>query len=369
MNRGAFVIAGGGTGGHVLPALAVGRALVRRGHDPSTVRFVGSRRGLEARLVPEAGFPVTLLPGRGIVRRVSWQAVTAIAGIVLATVEATWLLARWRPAVVLCVGGYAAAPCAAAAVVLRIPLIVADSNAVPGATNHLFARWARASAVAFEGTGLARAVLTGNPVREEVLAVSRDAGARQAARTELGLPEAARVVAVTGGSLGARRINDAVLEVAEAWADRSDIAIHHAIGRRDWPELSGRLPKGGALTYQAVEYEDRVPAMLAAADVWVGRAGGTTMAELTAVGVPSILVPLPIAPHDHQAVGARQLEAAGACVVVLDRDCTGPRLESELDALLGTPGALEEMATAAAEAGHRDAADRVADLMEQHRRG
>lgn len=365
------VIAGGGTAGHVVPALAVAGALVRRGHDPSEIHFVGSRRGLEARLVPAAGFAITLLPGRGIVRRVSWQAITAAAALGAASLEAVWLLARHRPAVVLSVGGYAAVPSAAAALMLGIPLVVAEANAVPGAANRLSARWARAAAVAFDGTPLRHAVLTGNPVRDEVLAVSRSSPARAAARRELAIPDGRRVIAVTGGSLGARRINDAVLELAELWRERSDVAIHHVVGSRDWASVSAHLPvpPPGGLAYQAVEYEDRVPVLLAAADVWVGRAGGTTIAELTAVGVPSILVPLPIAPHDHQAVGARRLEAAGGCVVVPDGDCSGRRLGDELSRLLDTPGALDRMAAAAASAGHRDAADRVAELLDEHRRG
>jgi undecaprenyldiphospho-muramoylpentapeptide beta-N-acetylglucosaminyltransferase len=361
-----IVIAGGGTAGHVMPALAVARALVRRGHPQGEIRFVGSRRGLEARLVPEAGFAVTLLPGRGIERRLSWAAVSAAAGLAVATVEAVALLGRLRPAAVLSVGGYAAAPCALAALVLRIPLVVAEANAVPGATNRVAARWARASATAFAGTGLPRAVVTGTPVREEVLGATRTAGCRAASRRRLGIPEGRRVVAVTGGSLGARRVNEAVLDLASRWGGRPDIAIHHAVGRRDWPALAGRTaaPEGRQLSYRAVEYEEDVPALLSAADVWVGRAGGTTIAELTAVGVPSVLVPLPIAPHDHQAVGAHQLEAAGGCVVVPDAECTGERLAAELDRLLDDAPALERMGAAAAAAGHRDASDRIAALVE-----
>ncbi len=361
------MIAGGGTAGHVMPALAVAQALVARGHDPATVRFVGSRRGLEARLVPEAGFAVTLLPGRGVERRASWQAVTAAAGLAAATATATAQMARDRPAVVLSVGGYAALPCAVAALVLRVPLVVAEANAVPGATNRLAARWARASAVAFASTGLPREVVTGTPVRAEVRAVSRDAAARAEASAELGVAPGRHLVAVTGGSLGARRVNQAVFDLVRRWSDRDDVAVHHALGARDWAALAAEVPAPPAkLQYQPLEYEARVPALLSAADVWVGRAGGVTMAELTAVGVPSVLVPLPIAPHDHQAVGARRLEAAGACRVVPDAECTGERLARELDALLGTPGALDAMAAAAAGEGHRDAADRIAELLEAH---
>ncbi|GAC1314250.1 MAG: undecaprenyldiphospho-muramoylpentapeptide beta-N-acetylglucosaminyltransferase [Acidimicrobiales bacterium] len=361
------VIAGGGTAGHIQPALSVGRALVARGHEPGSIRFVGSARGLEARLVPEAGFPVVLLPGRGIVRRVSWQAVTAAAGLLVAAVRAFWLMLRWRPGVILSVGGYAAAPCSLAALVLRIPLVVAEQNAVPGAVNRISSRWAAACALAFEGTDLPRGQVTGNPVRPEILAVSRQPEAREEAKRTLGFASDAVVIAVTGGSLGARRINEAVIEVARAWPAGTGVAFHHVIGARDWGPLSSSLPTGAG--YQAVEYEDRVPTLLAAADLWIGRAGGTTVAELTAVGVPSILVPLPIAPHDHQAVQARRLESQGGCTVVLDGELTGARLASEIRRLLDTPGALRGMADAAAAAGHRDAAERVADLLEANRRG
>src|SRR5581483_7638821 len=167
-------------------------------------------------------------------------------------------------------------------------------------------------------------------------------------------------------SLGARRINEAVFDLVERWSDRDDVAVHHALGARDWTALGPRRPAPDKLQYQAVEYEERVPTLLSAADVWVGRAGGVTVAELTAVGVPSVLVPLPIAPHDHQGVGARRLAAAGACRVVPDPDCTGERLAAELAPLIASPAALDAMAAAAARAGHRDAADRIAELLEAH---
>jgi UDP-N-acetylglucosamine--N-acetylmuramyl-(pentapeptide) pyrophosphoryl-undecaprenol N-acetylglucosamine transferase len=171
------VVAGGGTGGHAVPAVAIGRAIIDRGHPQASVHFVGSRRGIERRMVPDAGFEITLLPGRGIVRRLSWSNarsnVTAVAGLVSAVFRATWLLARLRPAVVVSVGGYASVPCVVAAVILRVPLIVAEQNAVPGLANRVAGRFARACAVSFPGTPLPRAVLTGNPVRPEILAADR----------------------------------------------------------------------------------------------------------------------------------------------------------------------------------------------------
>ena len=179
---GLVVIAGGGTAGHVLPAIAVARSLLGRGHDRDDILFVGSRRGLEARLVPEAGFPILLLPGRGLVRRLSPANVAAAGGLMVAVVRAMWLMARRRPSVVLAVGGYASVSSAVAAVVLRVPLVLAESNGVAGAANRLVGRWARAAAVAFPGTGLPREVLTGNPVRPEILAADRSPAGRDRAR-------------------------------------------------------------------------------------------------------------------------------------------------------------------------------------------
>src|SRR5438552_3156201 len=364
------VIAGGGTAGHALPAVAIGRALVGRGHAPSSIHFVGARRGMEARLVPEAGFSITLLPGRGIERRLTAGNVAALAGLLAACGRALLLLARRRPAVVVSVGGYASVPCSLAAVLLRVPLVVAESNAVAGLANRLAGRFARAAAVAFPGTGLPREEVTGNPVRPEILAVDRTPAGRSAARRALGLPDRRRVLAVTGGSLGARRINEATLGLAGSWADRTDVSVRHAVGSRDWASVSQRLPAvpDTGLVYQPVEYESRMDLVLAAADLLVARAGGTTLAEVTTAGVPAILVPLPIAPNDHQAAGARVLEEAGAAVMVRDERLTAEWLAETAGALLADEDRLAAMAAAARRLGRPDAAERVAELVDRHAR-
>ncbi|HEX2063192.1 MAG TPA: undecaprenyldiphospho-muramoylpentapeptide beta-N-acetylglucosaminyltransferase [Acidimicrobiales bacterium] len=364
------VVAGGGTAGHVVPAIAAARALVEGGRPATSIHFVGSRRGPEARLVPAAGFDITLLPGRGIARKLTPANVGAVFGLIWAVVRALALVARRRPAVVLAVGGYASVPCAVAAVVLRVPIVVHEQNARPGLANRIVARFARASAVSFEGTALPRTVVTGNPVSPEVLAVDRSPAARAAARRELGLPPDGTVVAVFGGSLGARRINQAAVGLVRAWEERSGIAVRHAVGSRDWAGAQADLPRppDGGLLYQAVEYEDRMPVLLSAADVAVCRAGGSTVAELSAVGVPALLVPLPIAPDDHQTANARPLVDRGGAVLVPDGDFTSERLAAELDRLLGDPGRLEAMGRAAREGARRDAARRLAELVERHAR-
>jgi len=365
------LIAGGGTGGHVVPAIAIGQALVAAGHPAGTVCFVGSRRGLEARLVPEAGFEVVLLPGRGIARRLQVDNLAASAGLVAALVRALVLVGRRRPAVVVSVGGYASLAASLAALVWRVPVVVAEQNAVPGLANRLVARFAAASAVSFAGTPLPRAVLTGNPVREEMGRLDRSPAGREAARRALGYDPAACVVVVSGGSLGARRINEATVALAGAWANRPGLVVHHVVGERDFEELSRRrpVPVPGGLVYRQVRYEDRMDLVFAAADLAVCRAGASTVFELAAAGLPSLLVPLPGAPGDHQTANARLLADAGAARLLADTDLDAARLGAELDSLIDSPRQREAMAAAAAALAVPDAARRVAALAEEHARG
>ena len=359
------LIAGGGTAGHTLPGIAIGRALVGRGHPASAIHFVGSERGSEVRLVPEAGFTLTALPGRGIQRKLTPDNIGAVVGLIRAFAKALGLIHRRRPSVVVALGGYASVACALAAVLYRIPVVVAEQNAVPGAANRVVARFARAAAVSFPGTDLPRAVVTGNPVRPEILAVDRSRD-RAAARDRLGLPEDRVVVLAFGGSLGARRINRAVTGLVERWADRTDVAVRHVVGERDWDDPSARGEEQAVtsgILYRPVRYEDDMPTALAAADVVLARAGATTVAELAVLGLPSVLVPLPIATADHQTANARGLVDLDAACLVPDAELDVDRLVAELDPLVTDGARREAMGVAALGLGRPDAADRVADLV------
>jgi undecaprenyldiphospho-muramoylpentapeptide beta-N-acetylglucosaminyltransferase len=364
------IVAGGGTAGHVLPGLAISRALVARGHPAGTIHFVGSERGIEARLVPEAGFPLTLLPGRGLERRLSFANVRAVAGIVRGIFRSIALVRRERPAVVIALGGYASVPCGLAAALWRVPIVVAEQNVVPGAANRLVARFARASAVSFPETPLPRPVVTGNPIRPEMLTVGRDADTKADARQALGLEEGRQVLVVFGGSLGALSLNRATLDAADAWRDRSDLALRHVIGARDWDSLQAALPEPSraGLQYQPVRYEERMDFALAAADLVVCRSGSSTLFELAAAAMPSVLVPSPYVTADHQTGNARVLVAAGGAVMVPDREIDGRRLVAEVDALLADPERLAAMGRAAHTLARPDAADRVAALAEEYAR-
>ena len=356
-------MAGGGTAGHVLPGLAVAEALVSTGvaagrHE---VHMVGSRRGIEVDLVPAAGFGLTVLPGRGIRRQFTPANVVAVLGLLVGMFRAVLLLARHRPRVVVSLGGYASVPCGVAAVLLRIPLVVAEQNAVPGAANRLLGRFARACAISFPNTDLPRSELTGNPVRSEVRSL---VGQSEEARRSLGLDERPLVVAF-GGSLGARRLNRAVVDLVEGWTSGA-VVIRHVVGPRGWSagEQASEYPTG--VDYRPVDYEHDLPTVLAAADLVVCRSGATTVAELAVLGVPAVLVPLPGAPGDHQTANARQHADAGGGVFFADDRLKEGDLGNLVASLLADPGRRRAMSIAASAASKPDAAERVAGIIAHH---
>ena len=373
------LVAGRAPTGHLQPALAIAEALVAHGHERADIEFLGSERGQDAATLEGRGFPLTLLPGRGIVRSLAPRDLARNARsaweLAVAVTRGVGVVGRARPRVVVAVGGYASLAGAVGALVHRVPLVLVNVDAVPGAANRLLGRFATACAVGWAGTPLPRAVVTGTPVRPEIGAADRSPEGREAARRVLGLPVDRSVVAVFGGSLGARQINRAVDGAAERWADRDDLVIYQIVGRRDWaaycddpaadrvPAEAMAAPVDG-LDLVRVAYEQRMAAVYAAADVVVCRAGAMTVAELAVAGVPSVLVPLPGAPGDHQTANARVLESAGAAVLLTDPDCTPVGLAGAVEALLADPGRLDAMGAAARAVGRPDAADAGARVVE-----
>jgi len=362
VNAGATfaVLAGGGTGGHVYPALALADELVARGHPPTSLRFVGGRRGIEGRVVAEAGYHIDLLPGRGLQRRLTLANVGAVWGAVVAAARAWRIVRRARPSVVVGFGGYASLPTVAAARLSRLPAVVHEQDAVPGLANRIGIRLGARAAVSLPTAAVPGARLTGNPVRSAVA----QAGRR---------PAEPPLVAVFGGSLGARSINRATLGLYDRWRHRRDVALRHVTGRRDFDECARRLAElrrpDDLLDHTMVPYEDHMELLLGRAALAVCRAGAGAVAELTAVGVPSVLVPLPGSPGDHQGRNAAALGEAGAAVVLPDAECDAERLDAVAGSLVSDPQARRRMEDAARSLGHPDAAARLADLVEEVARG
>jgi UDP-N-acetylglucosamine--N-acetylmuramyl-(pentapeptide) pyrophosphoryl-undecaprenol N-acetylglucosamine transferase len=347
------VIAAGGTAGHVVPALAVAEALRARGAE---VEFVGGERA-EAELVPAAGYPFHPLRVEGIDRGNPLRAARAALLAGRATAQARGLLRRLAPGAVLGGGGYVAGPVGLAARSLGIPIVLTEADSHLGMTNRLLAPLARRVFLAFpiEGRDGPRWEVSGRPVP-----AGTGAADRAAARERFGIAPGEACVLVFGGSLGARRLNDATLD---AFGTAAPGAVLHASGRRDYDELRRRLDAlGSPPHYHLRPYIEPFADALAAADLAVARAGGGVQ-ELLVARLPSVLVPYPHATADHQTKNARWAERAGAAVVVPDDELDGPRLAREVAALMGAPQRMAEMANAAAAAALPDAAERIADQL------
>jgi UDP-N-acetylglucosamine--N-acetylmuramyl-(pentapeptide) pyrophosphoryl-undecaprenol N-acetylglucosamine transferase len=355
------LVAGGGTGGHVYPALALADALVARGHARGSVRFLGAGRGLEARAVPAAGYDIDLLPTRGFQR--GWSVahlvdnVRMVAAMGAAMVVALGIVRRLRPRVVVGVGGYASVPGILAAWLLRIPVVVHEQNAIPGLANRLATRLGARATVSFPGTPLAGAEVVGNPVRASLADLARTPDDRRP------------LLGVVGGSLGSPRLNDAALHLYDSWRTETDVRVRHVAGRLHYDECHERLERlhrpGDELVYDLLPYEDQMDRFYGDASLAVCRAGAVTVAELAAAGVPSVLVPWPGAAGDHQTNNARVMEAAGAAVLVPDAQADGARIEAVTRELLHDPARLSSMSDAARALARPDAADRLADRVEE----
>jgi len=362
-----IVIAGGGTGGHVFVAQAVADALVGSGESPSDLRFVGSRRGQEARLLAGSETPLSLLPGRGIVRsfrpRALIQNIGATIGLGYSIVVMALFFATWKPRVVVSVGGYAALPAGIAAGIWRRPLVLVNIDAIPGSTHRFLARFATASAVISTETDLPGAVVTGAPVREEFEDLDRSPAARHHARQMLGCDPDRPFIAIVTGSLGARSVNSAVVELARQWNDKA-VTIFHVTGQRDFSEISEQAPSDLlALNYRLVAFESDMATLYQASDIVVCRAGALTVAELGVVGFCAVMVPLPGAPGDHQTKNAQAVVNAGAGWMISDADVSPERLGDVLQELLMDPDEVRHIEQAARAFGRPHAAERVAELV------
>lgn len=345
-----ILIAGGGTGGHVFPALALAAVLRQRGFD---VHLVGTATGREVTAVPAAGFPLHLLPGTqvrgGGVRRAVGGALVAAWG----TLHAGRLVRRLRPRLVVGVGGYASVAAVLAARLARLPIVLLEQNAVPGAANRLLGRLATSVCLGFEEAApyfpVGRTVYTGNPVRPQVLAAPPAS------------PRQRPGLLVFGGSQGARRLNDAVLAALALLGPRAQrIDIVHQSGAADHARVAEGYRTLG-IAARVETFIDDMGAAYRAADLVVSRAGAMSCAELTALGVPAILVPYPWAADDHQRRNAEVLVQAGAARLLLDRDCDGPHVATLLGTLLEDEATRAAMARAARALGRPDAAEHAAE--------
>jgi UDP-N-acetylglucosamine--N-acetylmuramyl-(pentapeptide) pyrophosphoryl-undecaprenol N-acetylglucosamine transferase len=355
-----ILIAGGGTAGHVFPALSVARRLVDDGHD---VRFAGTATGQEARLVAAAGLPFIEIEASPFVRKLSLRALTA-------PFVALRSVGRARPIVsgadvVVGMGGYVSVPVALAAVRSRVPLVLHEQNAVPGLANRLLSRPARTVALAFvEAARLlpkrARTVVTGNPVREPILAVTTDRERlAKEAYTEFELDPAKRTVVIFGGSQGALHVNRSAVDAVRR-LDGLDVQVLLLAGPAHADGVNEALAGSTAVTVRVVPFLERMELAYAIADLAVCRAGATTCAELAVCGIPSVLIPYPYATARHQDANARALEHAGGATVLLDDELDGAVLGAKIRDLVSDNERLEEMSRRARAWAKPEAAEALA---------
>lgn len=343
--RPRILITGGGTGGHVYPGLAVAEQL-RRLAPEAEIRFVGTRKGIEATLVPQAGWPFVAVAASGFRGLSPVARLRFLVNFALGGFGSLALLLRWRPDVVLGTGGYVSAPVIAAARTLGVPCAVQEQNAIPGSVNRFVGRWARRVYLGFAGAArwfpAGRCVATGNPVRGAMAAA-----ATAPPRAWESAPGTKRVL-VFGGSGGAATLNRAVIMAAAGWNARPGLTMLIQTGPREHAFVAAAVEvaaPGGALT--VVPYIDDMATELARADLVVCRAGAMTLAELHCLGKPALLVPFPYATDNHQLRNARDCEAAGAALVLVDSECDGPRLAEAVAALLDDPARLQALGEAA----------------------
>jgi UDP-N-acetylglucosamine--N-acetylmuramyl-(pentapeptide) pyrophosphoryl-undecaprenol N-acetylglucosamine transferase len=351
-----LLIAGGGTGGHLYPGLAVAEEVTARGGE---VLFVGTTRGLEARVVPAAGYPLELLEVSGLKRVKPSAFVRGLGRLPIAVSRSLIIVRRFRPDVVLGVGGYASGPVVLAAALARYPTAIQEQNSVPGFTNRTLGRFARAAFIAFPEAQAffpaRRVVLVGNPVRR------RFVEAAAAPRSDV-----AGGLLVVGGSQGARAVNDLVLGALEILAARGILPpVVHQTGPADAERCTRRyhdLGLGDRVTVRPF-IEDMAGALFDA-DLVVGRAGALTLAELAIVGRPAILVPLPTAADDHQTRNAESFSRSGAALVLAERQTTAVRLAETLTDLLADAPRRRSMAQAMTALGRPAAARDIVDRLE-----
>jgi UDP-N-acetylglucosamine--N-acetylmuramyl-(pentapeptide) pyrophosphoryl-undecaprenol N-acetylglucosamine transferase len=354
----AVVIAGGGTGGHLYPGIAVARELLRRVPD-AVVTFAGTARGIESRVVPREGFALDVLRSVGLKGTSPVALARGLALLPVSGMDAWRIVSKRKPDLVIGVGGYSSGPVVLAAAVRGIPTLLLEQNAVPGLTNRLLSRLVSAAAVTFDSTVAffgSRGFVAGNPVRPEFFA-AEGTHESTAGRNGAGAPR----ILIFGGSQGAHAINMAMVEAAPGLVARAGgVAITHQTGERDLAAVRDGYRAAG-LDARVEPFLYEMHREMRAADILVCRAGATTIAEFTAAGKPAILIPLPTAADDHQRRNAQVLAEAGAADLIEQKDLTGERLAGRIAALAADPARLARMAAGARRFARPDAARAIVD--------
>lgn len=344
------LLAGGGTGGHIYPAVTIARGLQAKVPD-CEILFVGTKQGLEADIIPKEGFSFRTIDVQGMQRSLSWDTFRTIGRLIKGLGQSRRILQEFQPDVVIGTGGYVCGPVVLMASLLGIPAVIQEQNVIPGITNKILARFVKLVLLGFKEASPyfpkgSKTVAAGNPVRPDIIDARRENGLRA-----FGLDPAKRTILVAGGSRGARKINEAMLQVYHDFMAEKDIQILHVTGNSEYEPLRAKAKELGIDCQNhgniiLAPYLYNMPEAMAAADLIIYRAGAIGLAEIAARGLPAVLVPYPYAAENHQEYNARLVEEKGAAVVITDKELTGKKLSQTISSLLFEPGKLTQMAAA-----------------------
>ncbi len=350
------LIAAGGTGGHIYPGIAVAKEILRRDEN-SEIRFVGTEKGLEKKIVPEAGFELSMIDSVGLKNVGMGGKLKGLLVLPKSFAESRALLREFKPDVVIGAGGYVSGPVLMTASLMKIPTLVMDSNALPGFTNRQLARFVTKAALTFEealpyfGD---KGVVTGNPVRSEFFEIPRK---KRGDRLNL---------LIFGGSQGARAINFTMIDALKPLEDNQKrISITHQTGKYDFEKVVEGYEKQGWGDSKILTYITDMVAEFANTDLIISRAGATSCAEIAAAGKAAIMVPLPTAADDHQRKNGEAFEKAGAARMIIQSELTGNKLASTIREFLDSPEKITAMEDASRKIGKRDAAKETVDILEE----
>ena len=345
------LISGGGTGGHINPALAIA-GMIREKYKDAEIEYVGTKRGLETNLVPREGYTLHTVKVRGFSRSLSPVNIDAAIKAVTSVWEAKRIIKQFKPDIVIGTGGYVCWPVLKAAAKLGIPTAVHEQNAVVGMTVKMLSKYVDKVMISFEESrGLfdcpEKLILTGNPIKPEMLRANS-----AEARKKLGLDQDTPMILSYGGSLGAMKVNDNVIKVIETFSEKNDVYHIHATGRGEWQERKAKLLERGYtdnndyVTKGKVtvrEYIYDMPTLMAAADIVISRAGAMTIAELSAMGKAAIMIPSPNVTNNHQFKNASVLEKANAAILIEEKDLSAAKLGETLTELINDKNKLESL--------------------------
>lgn len=359
------IVTGGGTGGHIYPAMAVAKGLLEKLND-GEVLYVGTREGMEARLVPENGLVFKGISGKGLPRKLCLDTVKTAGSNLKALWETKQILKEFKPDLVFGTGGYVSGPVVLTAALFGIPTILHEQNALPGKTNQYLSKVVKSVLLTFPESAQYfnredKLQVVGLPVRNEIGKIHRKTGA-----ASFGLDPAKRTLLIAGGSRGALSINKAMVYFLKKLVEYPDIQMIWATGSATYESVLHELKSEGIdwrkPQWRVVEYINNMPEALACSDLCICRAGATTLAELSAAGKGSILIPYPYAAENHQEYNARAFEKGGAAQVLLDRELNGPMLWETAEKIIFNVFKLEEMGVRSEEAFQPGALDRIINI-------